>query len=75
MPAAHVHVVVSSDARGRGVVRALLRCAEEWASTHGIERLIAGVQTDNAPGLSFYDQAGYRDNGRVKIKDVARAIE
>jgi ribosomal protein S18 acetylase RimI-like enzyme len=75
VPAAHVHVVVSRDARGRGVGTALLQRAEEWASTHGIERLVAGIQSDNSSGLGFYEHAGYRENGRVKIKDVPQATD
>jgi GNAT superfamily N-acetyltransferase len=71
--AAQVHVVVRGDSRGRGVGRELLQFAERWAAAHGIEQLVAGIQTDNVPGLAFYDDAGYRDTGCVKIHEVGGA--
>ena len=49
----------------------MLADCEHWASAHGIDRLVAGIQADNTPGLDFYRSAGYRDNGVVTIKEVA----
>lgn len=71
VPTAQVHIVVRSDVRGRGVGKALLQHAEQWAAAERIERLIAGIQAHNRPGLTFYDGAGYVDNGYAKIKNLS----
>lgn len=67
---AHVHSVVLLGHRRRGVGRALLAAAEQWALQHGVEHLVAGIHASNTAGLSFYEKRGYRSNGDVRLKDL-----
>jgi hypothetical protein len=41
---------------------------EGWARSMGIVQLVAPIHHRNAPALSFYGAAGFRDNGRLQVK-------
>jgi len=66
----HVHLVVAERARGLGLGTALAEAAHAWAASRGVRQLVAGIQSDNRPGLRFYESLGYRNNGVVRIKDL-----
>lgn len=58
----HGHVgmlVVSEDAEGQGVGRALMRAAEEWGRQHEFDRLSLNVFATNHDALALYDHLGY----------------
>jgi GNAT superfamily N-acetyltransferase len=60
-PCGHVgDVVVSPEARGRGVGVALLAAAEEWARARGYRLLTLNVFVENTAARSVYERAGYR---------------
>lgn len=58
----------ATSTRGTGTGTALREAAEEWARSMGIVRLVAPIHHRNAPALSFYGAAGFRDNGRLQVK-------
>ena len=61
--AAEVGLTVAASHRGRGVGRALMLAAEDWARQAGVRRLGLGVFADNAPALALYRALGYAEEG------------
>lgn len=57
-------LVVASGARGRGVGRALLEVAEQWARKRGCERLSLTSAERRAEAHLFYPQCGLPYTGR-----------
>jgi ribosomal protein S18 acetylase RimI-like enzyme len=64
-------LAVAEHARGRGVGRALLASAEEWAREQGYELLGLNVIATNERARSFYDRLGYGEDVVALIKRVA----
>jgi GNAT superfamily N-acetyltransferase len=61
MPHAHVEVLaVTEAAQGRGVARALMTAAEEWAMTRGDHAITLNVFDGNAAARALYDRLGYQ---------------
>jgi GNAT superfamily N-acetyltransferase len=59
-PCGHIgDVVVTREARGRGVGAALLAAAEQWARERGYRLLTLNVFLDNTSARSVYERAGY----------------
>jgi phosphinothricin acetyltransferase len=58
-------VVLSPQARGRGVGRALMQAIEDHARSTGAHQMIAGVSGENAQGRSFHASLGYREIATV----------
>jgi ribosomal protein S18 acetylase RimI-like enzyme len=52
------NLFVKTDARGRGIGRALLRAAAQAALAADCQRLRLGVRKDNDVGVRFYKQLG-----------------
>lgn len=77
---AEVGVTVAASHRGRGVGRALMRTAEEWAEVVGIARMGLSVFTDNEPAIRLYRGLGYRDEGlrrgyyRIDGREIDEAL-
>lgn len=53
-------MVVREEFRGRGVGKALLARATEWAKSRGAKRVQLVADADNAPALNFYKQLGWQ---------------
>lgn len=58
-------VVLSPQARGRGVGRALMLAIEDHARSTGVHQMIAGVSGENAQGRAFHASLGYREIATV----------
>lgn len=57
---AHVaDVVVAAPAEGRGIGKALMRAAEDWARGQGYPMVQLHVLVDNARARSMYERLGY----------------
>jgi RimJ/RimL family protein N-acetyltransferase len=50
----------------RGIGRALLASAENWARSAGMHRLQLKVMTHNAPALALYESCGFVREGTLK---------
>lgn len=60
-PAALVEdLVMEKQWRGRGIGRALLTAAAEWAGEHGAYRLQLLADQGNRPALDFYQRLGWK---------------
>lgn len=60
--AAHSHIeilTVAESAEGRGVGRALLEAAEEWARGRGYRHVTLNVFATNARARAIYERSGY----------------
>ncbi|GAB3760240.1 GNAT family N-acetyltransferase [Microlunatus parietis] len=55
---------VSPEARGQGVVAALVGAVETWASDRRAGVLRLTVRSDNARAIAFYRRYGFVDTGR-----------
>jgi ribosomal protein S18 acetylase RimI-like enzyme len=59
-PIGHVSdIVVASRAEGRGVGRALIAAAEDWARSRGYTWMQLNVLVGNTAARSLYEQLGY----------------
>jgi ribosomal protein S18 acetylase RimI-like enzyme len=59
-PIAHVSdVVVAASAEGRGIGKALMHAAEDWARDQGYAIVQLHVLVDNARARSMYERLGY----------------
>lgn len=69
----HGHVsdiVVAPGAEGRGVGRALMAAAEDWARGRGYRLLSLNVFEDNARARTLYERLGYQPDIRRMIKTL-----
>jgi len=57
---------VKAASRGKGVGRALMTDAIEWAPTAGIKRIELYVYARNAPAIALYEKFGFAVEGRRK---------
>jgi putative acetyltransferase len=55
---------VRHDWRGKGVGRALMSAALEWAPTAGIKRIELYVYARNAPAIALYEKFGFVTEGK-----------
>lgn len=58
-------VILSPDAWGRGVGRALMTAVEGHARDRGYHVMVAAVTGENARGLGFHKALGYTEVGRM----------
>ena len=63
---ADLGVMVASGYRGRGIGRALLEQAVEWARRSGVSKLELHVFPHNRPALALYESFGFRREGYRK---------
>lgn len=64
-------LVVASDARGKGVGRALVAAAEAWARARGCERMSVTSAERRADAHAFYPSCGMPYTGRRFSKSLA----
>ena len=57
---------VASEARRRGVGRALIATAEAWARAQGCRELASDAQADNRVSAAAHRAAGFADAGLVR---------
>ena len=60
---ADVGVMVAREHRRRGVGRALMRAAEEWARSVGISKIELHVFPYNTAAIALYETLGYQREG------------
>ncbi|PHU99554.1 GNAT family N-acetyltransferase [Iodobacter sp. BJB302] len=53
---------VTKDARGRGVGRALIKAAEDFAATHHVGYMEMESEASEAKALTLYQDAGWKPN-------------
>ncbi len=59
-PRAYVEIlVVSEEAEGRGVGRALMAHAELWGREHGCHEVVLDVFANNPSAIAFYERLGF----------------
>jgi ribosomal protein S18 acetylase RimI-like enzyme len=69
----HGHIsdlIVSAEAEGQGVGKALMQKAEEWANLHGYRWLTLSVFAQNRRARAIYDKAGYREDILKYVKEI-----
>lgn len=52
-------LVVSKDAEGQGVGRALIEFAQQWGREHGCLEVVLDVFASNASAIAFYERLGF----------------
>jgi aminoglycoside 6'-N-acetyltransferase I len=57
---------VSPDVRGRGVGRALIAAAEDWARREGCTELASDAQLDNAASAAAHHAVGFSEVGQIR---------
>ena len=69
-PIAQITLLVTEEAvRGRGIGRALVDAAEDWAKSKGTHRINVTTQLSRAGAHAFYERVGYTHTGRRYGKD------
>ena len=57
---------VAPEARGRGVGRALIEAAEDWARHQGCTELASDAQLDNAVSAAAHEALGFSEVGQIR---------
>jgi GNAT superfamily N-acetyltransferase len=71
LPHAHVEILVlDSASEGRGVARALMDNAEDWARSRGYGRVTLNVFATNAKAKGLYEHLGYQPETVHYLKDL-----
>jgi GNAT superfamily N-acetyltransferase len=63
-------LVVPPEVRGRGVGRALVAAAEQWARAQGADRLVVTTALHRADALRFYERLGFEHTGRRYVRKL-----
>jgi ribosomal protein S18 acetylase RimI-like enzyme len=74
---------VAPECRGRGIGRALLDTAIEWATANGARSMALGVTVGNSPARRLYEAAGFapvgapeplRPNSDLEVQNMQRPL-
>ncbi len=57
---------VTPETRGRGVGRALIEAAEDWARRRGCTELASDAQLDNAASAAAHEALGFSEVGQIR---------
>jgi aminoglycoside 6'-N-acetyltransferase I len=57
---------VRPESRRRGVGRALIEAAEEWARSQGCQEFASDTQPENAVSLAAHEAMGFTDVGKIQ---------
>ena len=55
------YLAVHPDHRGRGLARAAMKAAEDWAVVRNVPKMHLMVRPDNDGVVAFYERLGYED--------------
>jgi len=58
-------VILSPDARGTGLGRALMQAVEIHARSHGAHQMIAGISAENPAAIAFHARLSYHEVARI----------
>lgn len=72
--AAEIAVIVRSDRKRRGIGRALVAHAIEWAQNQRLEQLVGLVLAENAAMLALAEAMGFRSRWEGVFVEVRRAV-
>jgi ribosomal protein S18 acetylase RimI-like enzyme len=61
------YLAVSSDARGHGHGRAMMRACEDWLAARHVPKLNVMMRDDNSIALGFYTSIGYTPDDVVVL--------
>jgi GNAT superfamily N-acetyltransferase len=61
--------------RRHGIGRALLEAVRSWAREHGFKRMGLWASSANAAALALYQQAGFRQSGRLRALPTNAMVE
>lgn len=59
-------IILSPQARGRGIGRALMAVMEDHARAGGAHQMIAGVSGENPEGRAFHARLGYAETAVIR---------
>lgn len=69
----HAHIadlVVAADGEGKGVGKALMAHAEDWARSRGYTQVTLSVFTQNTRARELYKRMGYGEDIILYVKDL-----
>ena len=58
-------VILSPDARGHGLGRALMQAVEQHARSHGSHQMIAAISAENPAAINFHAKIGYHPTATI----------
>ena len=71
-PRAYVEIlVVAEEAEGRGIGKALMAHAEQWAREHGCREVVLDVFANNPSAIAFYERVGFAPDHIRMSKSLA----
>ncbi len=63
-------IVIRQDQQGRGIGRALMACAAEWARSLGAQEIELSVYSFNQHAIQFYENLGYEEISKKMAKKL-----
>lgn len=69
----HGHIadlIIAADGEGRGIGRALMEKAEDWARSQGFRRLTLNVFAQNVRARELYQRLGYGEDIMKYVKEL-----